>query len=269
MKNHRHFNRQLKPLTAILLIVSFILTASVKANEECYILTQKSQSLGDLYLYLCQDAIKVFIPKRNYGMISRAPNWQIVLFNTSTKKYFITNMEKFKGNFAGKLVAFKGDADTSKNWIARKSSVICGLAAREYCLENINTKSNITNYRGVRRNVANLKDINYWVCEKINISDKISQMLTKFYGLPDIKFLPLKLDYVSTNNETTNVLTTYRINKYLAPLNYFNIPNGFLAVASESEVLLDNESQQMINDLAKDLGNSDPTVIDSLTKKVR
>ncbi len=260
-------------ITSLVYIFTIILLTSFSckavANEDCYILTQRSQSIGDLYLYVCKDGLKFFVPKRNFGMVSRAPNWQINLFNESTKKYFQTTMEKYAGNTAGKIVSFKGYDNIGRKWQTRKKAVICNYSAQEYCLENLSNNDSISNIRNRKINNSNIHEIDYWVSDQISISDKIAEMLSKFYGLPNIKYLPLRLNYINTKNELTNVLNTYRITKTQAPISYFNSPNGYQLVTNESEVLLDNDSQQMLKDLANDLGTTDPSLANTLSKKIK
>jgi hypothetical protein len=79
--------------------------------------------------------------------------------------------------------------------------------------------------------------------------------------LPDTHMFPLKVSYVNNSGSLSSMLDTYYTKTCPIPANYFGLPQGYRRGESEADVMIDDETKQILNDLASDQPTrSTPTV---------
>lgn len=77
-----------KALAVILAFLAFAVAGpAARADEQGWVLTQKSQNLGDQYVYISASGLKCVNPKAGFAMVTRAPDWNIVMFNDKTRVF--------------------------------------------------------------------------------------------------------------------------------------------------------------------------------------
>ncbi len=74
--------------TAVLVVlfcaVAFAMPGA-QADERGWVLTQRSITLGDQYVYISPSGIKIINPRQGIGSIVKSPNWDVLLFNDQTR----------------------------------------------------------------------------------------------------------------------------------------------------------------------------------------
>ena len=81
------------------LILAFLflyLAPAAQSDDRGWVLTQKSQTLGDQYVYISPNGLKCVNPKAGFAMVTCAPDWNIVMFNDKTRVFFATTLERYK-----------------------------------------------------------------------------------------------------------------------------------------------------------------------------
>lgn len=245
------FERELW-VAGIIVLSSLSLTSrSASANEKGWILTQRSQTLGDQYVYLSPSGLKCVNPQEGLGLMIRAPNWIVVLFNDKTKLYYQTTIDKWKRDLAQRGI---NTQDVSMNgWVRKQTKSIAGLKATQYVskADDLSIQRMMAK-RGKRG--TSIKSAEYWVSEDIAVPPKLANMLQAAYGLPSTHSVPLRLSYVNRDGNSQLLLETYRAQTTSIPQGYFNLAAVYRPARTEAEVIINAETRQMINDLASELG---------------
>jgi hypothetical protein len=219
--------------------------------EPGWVLTQKSTTLGDQYVYISQEGLKITNPRRGFNLVTHAPDWDIVLYNDKTRCFYQTTATHYRNELAGR----NGSDFKNSHWSKSGETTIGGLKATEFrlgakTLQGRNKAGQIT--------TKSIASAQYWVASDIKIPDNLTELLAAAYGLPNetSSSIPLRLTYSENGGEHT-VLDTYRVDKSPIPANYFAKPAGYKMVQSDAEVMMNDDQRQIMNDMARDLG-SDP-----------
>ena len=134
----------------------------------------------------------------------------------------------------------------------RDRTRVAGLQATQYVM-------NGGGPAGSKR--AAIRHADCWISDDIAVPGRISKMLAKAYGLPDTHMFPLKVSYVNNSGSLSSMLDTYYTKACPIPANYFGLPQGYRRGESEADVMIDDETKQILNDLASDQPTrSTPTV---------
>jgi hypothetical protein len=237
---------------AVILAVSGLATIvqPVQADEQGWVLTQKSQNLGDQYVYISPSGLKCVNPKAGFAMVTRAPDWNIVMFNDKTKVFFATTLDKYKRDLEAHGFT---NSMSDKTWSKSGSTGnIAGLKATQYVM----TGSGSNLQRAMGKQASSLTAADYWVSNDIAVPQRLSALLATAYGLPPTGNVPLRLDTTDAKGNR-RLLDTYRMTPSAIPVSYFSCPAGYRQVQSDAEVMMTAEQKQMIDDMTHDSGGID------------
>lgn len=213
------------------------------ADEKGWVLTQRSANFGDQYVYISPTGLKLVSPKQGVNIVTSAPEWNVALFNDKTRMYYSTSFAKWMQELDRKL-AGRGQDMSLRKWTKGGSHTVAGLQATQYVMEGGTAQ--------MAKHAAGIRHADCWISNDIAVPPQISQMLAKVYGLPDTRTFPLKVSAVTTSGALTSMLDTYRTQNCPIPVNYFGLPQGYRRADSEAEVMVDDETRQILNDLASD-----------------
>jgi hypothetical protein len=213
-----------------------------QADEQGWVLTQRSSSLGDQYVYISPSGVKIQNAQQGVGTIVKAPSWDVLFFNDKTKSYYLMSYGQWKTKLAGNKSKIPHAA-----WSQGRSASIAGLRATQYVMKN----------SGASKGPNEWVSAEYWVANDIKVNPKLSELLSTAYGTPDNSCVPLRLTYKTAAGKAGTSLDTYREQATSIPTSYFNGPNGYQLAKSEVDVMMTNEHRQIMDDIAKDLGNTD------------
>ena len=253
MFSRNRFSLKVTARQAILLaslIVAHIPFPAI-ASEQGWILTQRSQQLGDLYVYLSPDGLKCTNPKQGFGIVSQSPNWQINLFNNRTKLYYALSLESWKKKLTARV-----NIPSNISWHKAEATNIAGLRATHYVMRN-------TESTGAS---SKLQSADYWVADDIRVPPQLANMLSSVYGLPTMQFVPIRLAYTDANGKVETILDTYQQQASDIPANFYNMPANYGLAKNEMEVMVTTENRQLVNDIAHSLAK-DPSA-QSLTNSI-
>jgi hypothetical protein len=213
------------------------------ASEQGWVLTQRSQQLGDLYVYLSGEGLKCTNPKQGFGLVTQSPNWQINLFNNRTKLYYTLTLDSWK-----KKLTARANIPANISWNKAEATNIAGLRATHYVMRSSGSVPAASKWQAA----------DYWVADEIRVPPQLANMLSSVYGLPTMQFVPLRLAYTDANGKVETVLDTYQQQSSVIPSNYYNMPANYGLAKNEMEVMVTKENRQLINDIAHDLAK-DPS----------
>ena len=116
---------------AIGLAPTWILPPRAVADGQGWVLTQKSTTLGDQYVYISTGGLKIVNPKAGFALATSAPDWNITLYNDKTKVYYETTLTKWRKNFDRQG---RGAELSGHGWTKGPTSTIAGLKATQYVM---------------------------------------------------------------------------------------------------------------------------------------
>ena len=213
-----------------------------QADEQGWVLTQRSSTLGDQYVYISSEGVKIANNAQGVGTIVRGPSWDVLFFNDKTKIYYPMSY----GQWKTKLSSNKSKIPHAA-WSQGKVGSIVGLRATQYVMKNA----------GAPRSPNDWVSAEYWVANDIKVNSRLSELLSTAYGTPDNSCVPLRLIYKTASGKTGVSLDTYREQSTNIPTSYFNGPAGYQLAKSEVDVMMTNEHRQIMDDIANDLGKTD------------
>lgn len=217
-------------------------SAPALADEKGWVLTQKSEKFGDQYIYISGNGLKLVSPSRGINIVTCAPDWNVALYNDKTRMYYSTTFDKWMADLDRKT-AGNGQDMSDRNWAKAGSQKVAGLSATQYTMNGGGPR--------VAKHAA-IRHADCWISDDIAVPGRISKMLAKAYGLPDTHMFPLKVSYVNSSGSLSSMLDTYYQKTCPIPANYFGLPMGYKRGESEADVMIDDETKQILNDLASD-----------------
>lgn len=224
--------------------------APASADDPGWVLTQKSRTLGDQYVYISPNGLKLVNPAVGFAIVSHAPDWNITLFNEKTRVYYETTASKWKHDLEAR--GLKGSDLLNGSWKRATKGNIAGTKCTQYVM-GPNT-STFTNLHG-KKVTMSVKGAWYWIADDIKVPPNLVDLMSTAYGLPTSPSVPLRLSVDGTHGEE-KFLDTYRTQTSPIPVSYFTCPAGFKQVSSDAEVMMTADQKQMIDDMSKELGSS-------------
>lgn len=224
-------------------IVALVSAAPARADDSGWVLTQRSANFGDQYVYVSPQGLKLVSPKQQVNIVTCAPSWNVCFYNDRTHSFYATTFQQWMAELDHKL-AGRGSDMSERKWNKSSDSNIAGVKATEYVMNG--------GYLTPSTKKSSIRHANCWISEQITIPPQVSQMLAKVYGLPDTRTFPLKVSYVNTSGALNNMLDTYRAQACPIPTSYFGVPSNYKRCASEAEVMMDDETKQIFNDMMSD-----------------
>lgn len=218
--------------------------------------TAKGSPMGSgATILITPNGMRTSDAKSGVSMFTRGPAWNVVLFNTQTRSIYqttltgwIQSIEKRRGNAGGRF--------SGATWKRGQSAVnIAGANAYEFLTDRPPTGGGrqIKGPDGKLRYVPAISGARLYVAQDIATPEQVSNLISKFYGVPDCKRIPLKLVVAEVGKAPVVAVDTLRVARVNIPDNMFQVPVGFKPVKSDMEIFIDRQSMDEIDSLLKDL----------------
>jgi hypothetical protein len=234
----------------LLMAAMFVLFANAaSAQEQGWALTQRSAQMGDLYTYVSPNGLKWTVPKLGANIATMGPSWAVNMYNDKTRSYFTTTFQSWQQSISRRD---QRTLEMRQNpWVKAGGGSIAGLRATKFVMQN---KAPVAG----RRTLAAVAAAECWVADDITVPASVADMLANTYGMPKTKYFPLRISFTGSDGKQGVALDTYKCEARAIPQNYFGAPQGYKLVASQAEVFMDDETQQMMNDMASEMGLDAP-----------
>ena len=219
------------------------------AQVKGWTLTQRSEYMGDQYIYVCRTGFKWVSPKAGANIVTSAPNWSVTMFNDKTKQYFVTTFAKWKSQMVS-TGGRRARQMQAARWRKSGSGTISGLKATKYVMAGP--------AKGGGGKLSGVKRASCWVSDDIEVPGPIADMLSKAYGMPRTKYYPLRVTYLTNRGQVKVALDTYRSSTCTIPATYFTSPSGYQLASSQAEILMDDDTRQLLRDMAGEVDSPRP-----------
>lgn len=242
-------------LLTLALLAHFVVSSTpARADDKGWVLTQKSLTLGDMYLYVSPSGFKFVNPKAGVNFVTRSPNWDVIMYNDKTKVCYSATLDTFKKQVTQNLPQRRDELGAGR-WQKGSVTNIANLRATQYVMSDAASVQARVAARGKKRVQQHLQGADYWVSEEIQVPPQLADLLSAMYGLPNTLNVPLRLTVTTQEQGSKVQLDTYRSQSCPIPISYYSMPNGYRPVKSSVEVMADEDTKQIIDDMSKDLGN--------------
>lgn len=237
------------------LIATFAAAGPAFADEPGWVLTQRSEQMGDQYIYVSANGFKWVNPKSGANVVTTGPSWTVTMYNEKSKMYYETTFDKWKSQIAS--TGGQRAAEMRSNpWVQTGSGVVAGVKATKYSMKGGSVANMQRSKDGrLRKTLATVQGAECWVSDEIPVPAPVASMLSQAYGMPQTKYFPLRVTYINSGRPGT-ALDTLNSKSCSMPVGYYAKPQGYILAKSQAEVLMDDETKQILRDMASELEDS-------------
>ena len=233
-------------ISSLLLLVfanSFGLFAGVSAkSEQGWAIRQSSNFAGTVFSDLTPHALKMHIGRLGLTIITKAPEWNALVFNENSKTYADLPYKRWQQRFS---VSAKSNYRFPNGRLALtvistgKTTTIEHHKAYECWVVRKGEPS---------KHIAEEKISQLWIASDIKPPPQIAQIFCVHLGIHAQKGIPLRASH-NTNGKMVSVLETLSVEQHKMPANDFDPLPGYKKVKNEIELLMGSSSDEAMGDL--------------------
>ncbi len=209
---------------------------------------QNSKFYGKTQIFVSNQGVKLRRSRDDLVMVAVPPDWSVISYKPSSRKLCRISLAEFGYLIESFLKPIKLPA-------------LVVLPGSETTKWNTKTKtfwSGQVPYRvdATHKDVGPNRTFNVHLiaATDLNLPEQVGSFVSKYYGIPIVRGLPLQFTY-SRNVEGSQLdLTTELLKPEEIDRSEFRTPSGYKEVEDIREVNLDSESSKFIDDFAKKLG---------------
>ena len=218
-----------------------------------WVLQQEQPHTGVWRIYLAPAGMAAVNDKMGCTLVTKAPQWNVVMYNDKTKVYFLSPLSEWNGASL-KNASVKTGKEKQQLYKAMlvekkpkklKDGTILGHKASQYLTDNLAS--------------TGLKKVEFWVTPDVQAPPELKQVFSKIYGvgLSSMAGLPLRVSYIDENGKRTPVFDTKSVLKQDIPLSSFTYPSTYKRVDSEIAVLMDQKGREAMASIMDDIGDGE------------
>lgn len=195
-------------------------------------LTQYGEVIGGRTLTVAKDGLKIFSRKGGLTIVSRAPDWRVVLYNFKSRLYWEMPRSQFTGDSTARLYSNDQKDFRKAKWIKTGTQSKLGRTMDIYVME--------PPPMGKRQGATSAT---YYVDSKAVIAKEAYDILGKVYFLPPVVGVPLRFKFRDLDDGAVNALETGTIETLTVSPDEFSCPSEYKKAKSMDEVMVDPASQ--------------------------
>lgn len=247
-----------------LLLATFIQCDSVSSAARAqgktngWILSQSSFIVGEKTVYLSRNAVKVVGERNRVNIICKAPDYEVVSYSDQTRCLSREKLSSFQPGLH-KMLAFAvgvGYSDIPLNLKAGQVGTTAGAASIAYPT----TAAYETAHKNLkvhsREKTRTAKTARYAVADKISVEPQIALFLSRLYGVPNLKKVPLQFQFINMADKSMRVLNTYDVKQAQLSGKDFLAPSGYRKAARYADVLMNRNDQDGVDELFHGLSDA-------------
>ncbi len=216
---------------ALSLLVCFTLNAAKAQADDGYYSYQTSSTMGDQDTYVTNSAVKIADRSHGTVVVATAPQWKVFAFNTRTKRICsFTSPRTFTG-IGNKLATVTGGV-TLYNIPLKPTSktVLHGINAIELQTPKSFVDKQIKDKEHESADPRFVQSAQMLVAEKVTLPVEAATVLSRFYGVPLQRSMPLQFKYISCRGDLNTILLTSEMKPVKLVAADFEIPKGYKTV---------------------------------------
>lgn len=228
----------------------FLCPLEALADNRGYILSQRSGVTGESQVYVTAGAMKLVQKSTGCVLIMKAPEWNVVQFNSIARVIYKTDAEHWQGRSSFIVGLVSGGRFSSLVSDGKKATgaKIAGMPARVVRIIRPGKPPPDT-----REYKTELLGATYAGATDLPIPPKVALVVQRYYRLPTLSGFPLKVEIINCSRVTKVELDTLKCERRPIPDSTFVIPRDYRPVASEEAVAVGNQ-QNLLEDISEGLG---------------
>jgi hypothetical protein len=243
-------------------LISFVIcSAPAFSGETGWSLFQSARGgaalSGGMTLYITPTGMRTNEPKNGINLMTRGPNWTIYIFNEKTKRMFSSPLQPWLESFKRRNLVGRFEGATWKR--GSQNGAVAGVRAYQFLMDKppvLQTTSKSLN--GKMRNYNTMRGASLWVASDIQTPPQVSNILSQIYGVPDCQRIPLRVVIDEAGKGQTIAVDTIKVSRINVPDNAFAVPSGYSVARTDTDVFIDKESADTIDEMLQDLDSPSP-----------
>lgn len=218
---------------------------------QAWALTQKSVAVGTVQVWVSPTYLKLVEPSTSLTLVSCAPDWQVVVYNSRARSVMRSPLSKFTG-FSRLGLAITRQFYTDGIPVSKMPGtvVICGQPASVYqSSESFAKRAKEFSDSHYKTDTGAIVSARLLTARAWKLPKEEGIILSRFFAIPDMPELPLYYECVDRGGRKTEVLSTSSCKKVTLSLAQFAIPKDFRPVASMEAVRVDNAGEAGIENM--------------------
>ena len=152
-----------------------------------FVLTQRSTRMGDQYVYISPYGWQMVNPRSGVTMVTRAPDWNVTLFNSRSYTYYEMTAQQWARGMAASH-GFKEWSGGSR-WVKKGLVTVCGIRGTLFEISGHMRKHDASGHIFPSEVVG----ARYIVAEDYPSNQKLATMMKDVFNFPTMSGLPLRL----------------------------------------------------------------------------
>lgn len=210
---------------------------------------------GKWNVYLSKQGVALVNPRMECTVVSKSPEWNVVVYNDKTKVYFMSPLKDL--HFQDQLKSgAKSDA------LSQSATSFAEKPPKKIRDETIVVPHG--KYKGafyMTDNVAQtgMKKFEFCMTKEVQAPDQFKILFEKMFQvkMANLKGYPLKVAYIDENGKHTPVLDVKDIAPEKVNMAAFSYPDTYKRVDSELAVFMDEKGREAMDTIMNDLGEAD------------
>lgn len=252
----RRTEKAILGLLGLLMSVSTVAPAFAEAG---WVLQQAASGgaalSGSMTVYVTANGLRTYEPKNGVSLLTHGPAWNVYIFNSKTKRMFSSQLNPWLSSFKTRNLVGRFEG---AQWRRGREGVVSKVRAYEFVMDKpppMRTNSKALN--GKVRAIGQMQSASLWLASDIATPPQVSDILCKIYGIPNSQRIPLRLTAVEDNRPKT-LVDTMSCTQQNIPDSAFAAPGGMTMVKQDSDVFIDQESMDTLDEMLQDLDSPGP-----------
>jgi hypothetical protein len=182
--------------------------------------------LGDQTLYVIPQAIRVEWKRQGTVMLCNAPDFKLILFNPTTKRYYETSDSNARKLMSQRLSLIVGLEANPHNFQPAGKGKIAGVSAT-----NLEPQVHA-------RHGPTCKE--FWIADQMQVVPRLADAFCHYVSAPAFGKIPLKIVNLDPDDHINQFLDTDECRQLSIPASKFSIPKSYLRVASDSQIMVND-----------------------------
>jgi hypothetical protein len=210
--------------------------------EQTWVLRQSSNFAGTVSSDLTDNALKMHIGRLGLTIITKAPNWNALVFNENSKTYVDLPYKTWQKKL---MFSSKGNyRDTTG-----KSALKLRNTGKIMNIDKFSTyECLVIKKADPAKKIAEETITQLWIASDIKAPPQIAQIFCGHLGIPMQKGIPLKANRC-VNGKMISALETLSVKREKLPASIFEPFQGYRKVKDEFELVMGESSDKAMEDL--------------------
>jgi hypothetical protein len=231
----------MQPSPKISFILSLLACVSLNAAkaqaDDGYYSYQTSSTMGDQDTYVTNSALKIVDRSHGNVVVSAAPSWKVFAFNTRTKRICSFSSPRTFTGIGNKLATVTGGV-TLYNIPLKPTgkTILHGIRSIELQTPKSFVNKQIKDKEHESADPRFVQSAQMLVAEKVILPVEAATVLSRFYGVPLQRAMPLQFKYINCRGDLNTILLTSDLKPIKLVVTDFEIPKDYKTVTDFSKL---------------------------------